>query len=54
MLTIKDQFDHICTHTGKLLDYGQDAKLLLSAETGYDSQFFSYLLEVLEKIITPN
>ena len=39
--SIKHQTDQLFTHTGKLLDYDQCSTLLISAETNYDSQFFS-------------
>ena len=39
--SVKDQADQLYTWTCKLLDYDQCATLLLSAETGYDSQFAS-------------
>ena len=38
---IKDQADKIFAHTGKLLDYDQHSKLLLSAEASCDSQSIS-------------
>ena len=36
---IKNQANQLCTHTGKLLDHDKCATLMLSAATGYDSQF---------------
>ena len=37
-----------------MIDFDQHATLLVSAETGYDYQFFLRSLEVIEKFITPN
>ena len=41
LCSVKDQADQPFTHTGKLLDYEECATLMLSAKTGYDSQFTS-------------
>ena len=39
--SVKGKSDKLFTHTDKLLDWDQHAKLLLSAVTNYDSQFVS-------------
>ena len=39
--SVKYQHDQLFTHTGKILDFEVCVRLLLSASTGYDSQFAS-------------
>ena len=47
---VKDQADQLHVHTGKMLDYDQHSVLLLSAETGYDSQFVHASAKTTRKV----